>query len=347
MSAIVGNSSGNGGAFSGQFVQFVGALPAGFTALAGALPTVPGTSGGQFLAVDETSNLGGTPAFASAAASLDGKSVYVCMSYSDVTTFGLYRYDVAADLYYALPAMPYSPGATGCICPSIATLADGRILVVGGNNPSSAFIIAYILTLTGPNTGQWSQAANYPAPMFGGQMITLKGGKVLYAGGNDYSGSCNLYDPVANTWTATTNKMVGVQGHALAMLPSGKVLRCSGFNGTGLDGTYQIYDPVANAWGATKACNNTPVGFAYSTAAGCGVFGPDGRTLALYSETSDAWATTTIAIPFNPAGTGSHFVTSTLLADGTVFLPKTTNRQRALRLANGIHNAVIINAVKN
>jgi len=81
---------------------------------------------------------------------------------------------------------------------------------------------------------------------------TLLGtGKVLVMGGTA-GGSLaapELYDPTANTWTATggLTSASARQRHTATLLPNGKVLIAGGYNSGSLN-TSRIYDPATNTW---------------------------------------------------------------------------------------------------
>lgn len=57
--------------------------------------------------------------------------------------------------------------------------------------------------------------------------ITLNNGKVLVSGGGNASGSlasCELYDPVSNTWTYTDSLNQARLDHQMLLLQNGRVL---------------------------------------------------------------------------------------------------------------------------
>jgi hypothetical protein len=90
-----------------------------------------------------------------------------------------------------------------------------------------------------------------------GMSITLlPSGKVLVAGGFNLS-SAELYDPVADTWTATGSMSTVRSGHTATLLPNGKVLVAGGFT----SGTYlssaEIYDPTLGTWSSTGSMSTT------------------------------------------------------------------------------------------
>jgi hypothetical protein len=85
----------------------------------------------------------------------------------------------------------------------------------------------------------------------------LANGKVLITGGNDNTGislaSAEIYDPVANTFTATSHPMNSVrQAHHADLLPNGKVLISGGLDSNNNSlASAEIYDPVADTFTPT------------------------------------------------------------------------------------------------
>jgi hypothetical protein len=78
--------------------------------------------------------------------------------------------------------------------------------------------------------------------------ILLPTGQVLAAGGG--GGGAELYDPVAEAWTAT-GWMTTLRDHqAATLLPSGNVLVAGGWGG-GLLSSAELYDPATNGWAVT------------------------------------------------------------------------------------------------
>jgi N-acetylneuraminic acid mutarotase len=78
----------------------------------------------------------------------------------------------------------------------------------------------------------------------------ISGGKVLVVGGSSgttYLASAELYDPVANTWSAASSLSKARIYNTTTLLPSGKVLVAGG-----RDGSYvavaELYDPDTNTW---------------------------------------------------------------------------------------------------
>jgi hypothetical protein len=107
--------------------------------------------------------------------------------------------------------------------------------------------------------GTWTQLTSMQYARLYVLSQILQNGKVFIAGGeygNAPAGSGEIYDPIANTWTATPNatsldpNLNFVDGESM-LLPNGKVLsyavggqNCNAYGY--YTGDLQIYDPVAN-----------------------------------------------------------------------------------------------------
>ena len=115
------------------------------------------------------------------------------------------------------------------------TLADGRVMVVGGDSNSEL----RSTEIFDSSSGTWMSAGVlgtgrlYPAPTL------LVNGKVLAAGGSDeygraYAGA-DLYDPVRNLWKNIGSLNVARSNHTATLLPDGSVLIAGGY---GPSGTY-------------------------------------------------------------------------------------------------------------
>ena len=86
---------------------------------------------------------------------------------------------------------------------TITVLPDGRVLVVGGGGKATE--------IYDPSTSIWSKAAETIEDREGHSATLLKDGRVLVAGGargtrgQPFPGtSAEVYDPVADTWTPST-----------------------------------------------------------------------------------------------------------------------------------------------
>ncbi|MCR4296052.1 MAG: IPT/TIG domain-containing protein, partial [Elusimicrobia bacterium] len=88
------------------------------------------------------------------------------------------------------------------------------------------------------------------------RMAVLADGRVLAAGG--WSGSASpaaaeIYDPVANTWSAAGTMAAGRVGPTMTVLRDGRVLITG--DSSAAAATAELYDPATNAWTATGSMN--------------------------------------------------------------------------------------------
>ena len=95
-------------------------------------------------------------------------------------------------------------------------------------------------------TGAWSAAASLPGPRRGATAHAV-GGAVFLVGGEDGGGGLPTavlrYAPEADVWEAVAELGTGRTGHASAVLPSGKVLVCGGYDGAVDLASCETFDP--------------------------------------------------------------------------------------------------------
>lgn len=143
---------------------------------------------------------------------------------------------------------------------SSTVLPDGRVVVAGGTGTQASLASAEIYD---PETGTWSDAAPMTEARAGHPAV-LVGGKVLVVGGTIATGGppaplayCDLYDPVAETWTPTGDLATPRTGHQATRLPDGTVLVTGGDTaGTRADGMYSArslatterFHPATGQW---------------------------------------------------------------------------------------------------
>ena len=107
------------------------------------------------------------------------------------------------------------------------TLADGRVLLVGGE-ASGALATAELFD---PATGTFSPAGSMTRPRsIGASATLLRDGRVLVVGGGaDVGTSAELYDPATDTFAPTGAMTVGRGGfHTATLLKDGRVLLTGG-----------------------------------------------------------------------------------------------------------------------
>ncbi len=156
--------------------------------------------------------------------------------------------------------------ATGRTLHTATLLADGRVLVTGGQTLDTPQSLRST-EVYNPTTGAWTGTGNLTTARSAHVAIRLQNGKVLVAGGvsdqQSRLASTEIYDPATGTWT-TTGSMVTARQQAVAMLLSdGRVLVMGGSGpGTGLDplATSEIYNPATGQWASSGTMTVARVG---------------------------------------------------------------------------------------
>jgi N-acetylneuraminic acid mutarotase len=112
-------------------------------------------------------------------------------------------------------------------------LSGGRVLVAGGTNGATILASAEIYD---PATGLWTPAASMHAARDVASVAMLANGNVLVVNGlNGASsaafgtGTCEVYDPVADSWSATVPTAVPRTGGLATALPDGRVMVVGGW----------------------------------------------------------------------------------------------------------------------
>jgi hypothetical protein len=166
----------------------------------------------------------------------------------------------AVDVYSATgnswSAGPVLPGA-GRYALTATSLADGRILVAGGNDGSFGASGALSLAAVYTSGSGWASIEPMKTARFDHSSVRLRDGRILVAGGANGSGaalaSTEIYDPATGHWTNTGSLNAARYGMTLTLLDSGWVLATGGYSaGTNVAlRTAEIYDPATEAWTAT------------------------------------------------------------------------------------------------
>ena len=170
---------------------------------------------------------------------------------------------VTTDTWTAAPQMPTERVAGH----SATLLASGKLLVAGGVKDGGVGSAA--ADLFDPASATWASVATMNVARSSHTATLLADGRVLVTGGSTVASasaqgyvnnaSAEIYDPVANTWTATPPMSAARSHHTATLLPDGKVLVVGGENQLYLvEPSAEIYDPVANAWTATRAAPISP-----------------------------------------------------------------------------------------
>jgi N-acetylneuraminic acid mutarotase len=235
-------------------------------------------------------------------------------------------YDPASNTWSAAAPMPHPHGFQQQL-----TLADGRVLVIGGYRTSadkSSDRADDQIELYDPATGTWSSGHSIPYFMANGTATLLADGRVLVAGGSSSYTPRNIaitYDPATDRWANAGSFTDARRLQAAALLPSGKVLIAGGV-GDGVTGralrSASVFDPATNGWTdaapmatARISATATPLPNGKVLVAG----GNDGSghyfaTAELYDPATNTWSAAA------PMSTARSNHSATLLADGRVLI---------------------------
>lgn len=150
----------------------------------------------------------------------------------------------------------------------------------------------------------------------GGHTVTLlNDGRVLVAGafhGGVGLGSTEIYDPAADTWSASGD-MINPRGrHGATLLNDGRVLVAGGVSGGASLSSAEIYDPATGAWSATGNMISARNGFP-------SVLLNDGRVLVIGGGLDMVGSC--CAEVFDPVGVGTPTPSPTPDASITVTVP--------------------------
>ena len=133
-----------------------------------------------------------------------------------------------------------------------AVLADGRVLVTGGNTSRRLPAATVGADIFDPATGDWQAAPSMASGRIGHRATTLPNGKVLVTGGVNGAGmlgTAELYDPAANTWTQAGAMQSLRYRHTASRLADGSVLVAGGTDSLCLPPcNSRIYAPATNSW---------------------------------------------------------------------------------------------------
>ena len=136
---------------------------------------------------------------------------------------------------------------------SLVVLKSGKVLLAGEHDTLIG------AELYDPKTGKWTATGKLLTGRGGHTTTLLPNGKVLIAGGIDYSAggtpifdSTELYDPDKATWGTAGSMAVSRFKHAAVRLVSGEVLVAGGISTEPSDdralASAEIYNPVAGTW---------------------------------------------------------------------------------------------------
>ncbi len=221
-----------------------------------------------------------------------------------------------------------------------AVLADGRLIVIGGEYNSGAAVWTNIGFIYNPLTDTWSTQLT---EVFGGGSIGDSSGIVLTDGtfilSDISSGNIEALDLATLTFTALNppGKDDINNEENWNLLPDGTILTVD----SRIASSFEIYDPVSNQWlpaGATPVnladCCGAGDGVGNSKEVGPGVLRPDGTVIyfsgnslgqnAVYDSATGTWShTAAMDFPLVPGQTYHYSVAdgpASLLPNGNVLV---------------------------
>ncbi|PLP99410.1 kelch repeat-containing protein [Cupriavidus pauculus] len=127
-------------------------------------------------------------------------------------------------------------------------LADGRVLVAGGEAPGGVALAS--AELYDPATGTWSPTGSMRQARDAYAIARLTDGRVLAVGGFDGTqaiATAELYDLASGTWSTTGSLRKARDFHTATLLANGRVLVAGGTAGSDLF-VSEVYDPATGSW---------------------------------------------------------------------------------------------------
>lgn len=225
------------------------------------------------------------------------------------------------------------------------TLADGKVLVIGGRNFQAPSIpgakVLDSADIYDPTTDTFTPTGNMVVPRRSHKAILLDDGRVLVTGGGDSVSTAatmpldtaEIYDPSTGTFRLLTATMtVPRQYHSMVKLTDGTVLVIGGALGPGLSNitaSVDMFDPVAETFteiGQMNFPRITQVSTLLRDGRVLLAFSWDGIDVANNSEIYDPATNTFTPTTANPVH-GKVDLHGIRMLDGTVVCPTGGNEQ--------------------
>jgi hypothetical protein len=219
--------------------------------------------------------------------------------------------DAAARAFTALPSL--GTPRTGH---TVTELADGRVLIVGGQydvyDSTAEYDFTTVTTANAeiydPATETFVPTGSLAAPRYAHSATLLVDGRVLIAGGytgSDFAAAAELYDPASGTFQATGALLTPRTGATATLLDDGEVLIVGGYNDGEL-ASCEVFDPSTGNFAATGSLTSA------RTAHTATLLG-DGRVLVVGGDTFYPHPGFVTAEIFDPT-TGTFSITGSLSA---------------------------------
>jgi len=205
---------------------------------------------------------------------------------------------------------------------SAALLADGHILITGGEGASGPLASAELFGMA----GGVSPAAPMNVARSKHVSVTLPDGRVLVAGGVTTGGgatnAAELYDPASSSWSSLAGGMTEARsGATAAVLQDGRVLIAGGDSAGVASASIEIFDPAAGTFSFAGALSSPRENHALALLADGRVLiigGSNGSAPLASSEIFDPVAGVVAPGPSLAAPRSAH--SATTLLDGRVLV---------------------------
>ncbi len=215
---------------------------------------------------------------------------------------------------------------------AVSLLPTEGVLVIGGFNGLAGSTLSSC-EIFNVQSGTWTATASLATPRRDHTTAFLDTGLVLVAGGMEGSSvagvqklTCELYDPIAGTWSPTGSIATGRFYATATTLLNGKILLAGGYDYVAHHiAACEIYDPATGTWSAAApmamgryahTATRLPDGRVLVTGGATGSVAASGNTATceIYNPILDTWT----AAPPLTTPRGLH--TATSLQDGKVLI---------------------------
>lgn len=263
VSAVAGAANGLGNMSNARFLPAIAVLPNGTVLVAGGNDGV-GDSQTADIYNPATQSFTPTgnmlyPVTGARAVTLQDGRVLICGGQNDAALANAQIYDYTTGTFsYVQPNTP-APMNVARQNHTATLLANGTVLIAGGQNATGALTAAEIFD-PATNVFRTTGVSSLVGARFSHSATLLPSGKVLMAGGATNASNklttAEIFDPATGVFTSTTGSLgTARSGHAAVLLSNGRVLLVSGGT-TGLGNfttTCELYLPSSDTFTGTGA----------------------------------------------------------------------------------------------